>query len=126
MFSNVSLILLLLAGILTIRRRGYFRLAAIGLVLLTVIVRIMSLFLDLPALFVPMLALTGVCYTLFVCVIALKVLTRDQSHGTGSRSVALYLFIAVLLHRSSHVARGHLSRRVSFSDEWRPRREPER
>lgn len=95
--SNACLILLLLAGILVMEWPGYFRIVAIGFLSLTITVRIIDLFLDLPGLAVTELALTGVCYALIICVVAMMVYGEGPVTGHRIRgAIALYLLIAAL------------------------------
>ena len=93
--SDVSLVMLLLAGILTMGRHGLFRIVSIGVVVLTVIMRTMDIFLDFPWLAVTELALTSVCFALILCVVARMVYGEGEVTGHRIRgAIALYLLIA--------------------------------
>jgi hypothetical protein len=93
--SDASLIMLLLAGILTMGRHGLFRIISIGIVVLTVVIRTMDGFLDFPWLTVTKLAMTSVCFALILCVVARMVYGEGEVTGNRIRgAIALYLLIA--------------------------------
>lgn len=95
--SNISLVLLLLSGILTMGMHGYFRIVAISFLFLTIIVRTLDIFLDLPWLDVARLEMTGVCYALLLYVVARMVYREGPVTGHRIRgAIALYLLIAAL------------------------------
>ena len=92
---HASLFLMLFAGILTMGRRGTFRIVAVGFVLLAIIARTAMFFLDFPWLRVMELALTGVCVALIIYVVALMVFREGPVTGHRIQgAVALYLLIA--------------------------------
>jgi len=95
--TSISLILLLLSGIMTMRTHGLFRILAVGFLCLTIVVRIIDLFLDLPWLLVTNLALTSVCYALILCIVARMVVREGPITGHRIQgAIALYLIIAAL------------------------------
>jgi hypothetical protein len=93
--SDVSLVMLLLAGILTMGRHGLFRIVSIGIVVLTVVIRTMDGFLDFPWLTVTKLALTSLCFALILGVVGKMVYGEGTITGHRIRgAIALYLLIA--------------------------------
>jgi len=95
--SKISLILLLLSGILTMGSHGHFRIVAIGFLSLTIVIRTIAIFHDLPWLFLAKLALTGVCYALILYVVARMLYRKGPVTGHRIRgAIALYLLIAAL------------------------------
>jgi len=93
--TDASVVLVFLAGIRTIAARGVFRVAAIGLVVLAITVRMADALLGLPGLLAASRALTGACLALFLCVLGSRVygegpVTAHRIQG----AVALYLLIA--------------------------------
>jgi Ion channel len=93
--SDASLIMLLLAGILTMGRHGFFRIISIGIVVLTVVIQTVDGFLDFPWLTVTKLAMTSVCFALILCVVARMVYGEGEVTGHRIRgAIALYLLIA--------------------------------
>jgi hypothetical protein len=92
--AHGSLILLLLAGVLTMRR-GPLRTVTIGVVAVTLATRMTRFFFDFLWLHVAELVLTSVCYALIVYVVALMVYGEGPVTGHRIRgAVALYLLIA--------------------------------
>lgn len=93
--TDASVVLVFLAGIRTIAVRGVFRVAAIGLVVLAITVRMAGALLGLPGVLAASRALTGACLALFLCVLGSRVygegpVTMHRIQG----AVALYLLIA--------------------------------
>ena len=93
--TAISLYLLLLAGMFTMKRHSTFRIVGIGFVLLTLALRIVRGFAEYPWLRVTELVSTGVCFALILYVVSLMVYGEGPVTGDRIRgAVALYLLIA--------------------------------
>ena len=119
--TDASLVLLLLAGVRTIAPRGVFRVAAVGLVVLVLILRMAESSRGPEGLSVTSLTLTGACLTLIICVVAFNVFREGTVNAQRVQgAVALYLliaaFFAVLYELLEQAAPGSFR----FPEGWRP------